>query len=158
MSPLTLCVDYELDYILIAIKAQIEDYQFAYFLNKAPFFLFERSTKDISFIKNQKTLLFPYFQYCDDEMRRSSFLIKNKVLYNEGFSNTADNLFFQENLVNTIYLIAELKEFDYLLRLDGVWREPEMFSLKKYLKIIPFVDYEISIQPQNLKSINNLVL
>ena len=98
MSPLNLCVDYELDYILIAIKANIEDYQFAYFLNKASFFLFERSAKDISFIQNQQTLLFPYFQYCDDEMRRSSFLIKNKVLYNEESSNTADNLFFQENL------------------------------------------------------------
>ena len=157
MSPRTLFVDYELDCILIAIKAKIEDYQFAYFLNKAPFFLFERSVKDISFIQNQKTLLFPCFQYCDDEMRRSSFLIKNKVLYNGGLPNTADNLFFQENLVNTIYLIAELKEFDYLLRLDGVWRETEVFSLKKYLKIIPFVDDEISIQPQNLKSINNLV-
>ena len=90
-------------------------------------------------------------------MRRSSFLIKNKVLYNEESSNTADNLFFQENLVNTMYLIAELKEFDYLLKLDGVWKDPEMFSLKKYLKLIPFVDDEISIRPQNLKSINNLV-
>ena len=154
---LKLKIDYDLSFILIGVRSEIKDYQFAYFLNKAPFFLFERSAKDISFIQNQKTLLFSCFQYFDDEMRRSSFLIKNKVLYNEESSNTADNLFFQENLVNTMYLIAELKEFDYLLKLDGVWKDPEMFSLKKYLKLIPFVDDEISIRPQNLKSINNLV-
>ena len=112
MSLMTLCVDYELDYILIAIRAKIEGYQFAYFLNKSSFFLFERSDKDVFLIQNQRTFLFPCFQYYDDEMRRSSFLIKNKVLYHEKISNNSNNLLFKENLVNTIYLIPELKEFE----------------------------------------------
>ena len=41
-NELTLKINYDLNYSLIALRSELEDYQFAYFLNKSPFFLFER--------------------------------------------------------------------------------------------------------------------
>ena len=157
MNKLTLSVDYELDYFLIAIKTRIEDYRFAYFLNKTSFFQFERSMHDISFLQNKQTILFPYFEYLDDDMERSSFLIKNTVLHDIKDENSATSLFFGEPLSNTFYLIPELKEFDYLIKLVGIWKNSEKVYLKKYLQHISFVESEAIIDHKNLKSINNLV-
>ena len=37
---LKLKIDYDLNFLLIGIRSEIEDYQFAYFLNKSSFFKF----------------------------------------------------------------------------------------------------------------------
>ena len=51
-NELKLQVEYNLNYSLIAIRSELEDYRFAYFLNKSPFFVFERIKKDICCIIN----------------------------------------------------------------------------------------------------------
>ena len=62
-NELTLKINYDLNYSLIALRSELEDYQFAYFLNKSPFFLFQRLNKDISYIIQEKKIYFSTFQH-----------------------------------------------------------------------------------------------
>ena len=147
----------DLNYSLIAIRSEIEDYKFAYFLNKSPFFLFRRMDKDIKYIINEKNIYFSAFEDVNTGLKRESFLIKNRALYSSELINN-ENLFVNNAISNTVFLIPELKEFDYLLKLIGIWRDEETAGLKKYLHNMTNIESEISINLNTIKSINNLVL
>ena len=69
-----------------------------------------------------------------------------------------ENLFVNNAISNTVFLIPELKEFDYLLKLIGIWKDEETSGLKKYLHNMINTESEISINLNTIKSINNLVL
>ena len=55
-------INYNIDYILVGVRTQMEDYQFAYFLNTSPFFSFCRVKKDISAIINDSKIYFSVFK------------------------------------------------------------------------------------------------
>ena len=157
MNPeLTLKIDYNINYLLIAVRGRIEDYQFAYFLNKSPFFLFRRMEKDVSYLINKKKIYFSAFEHINTELKRNSFLIKNKAVYNSEL-NTKGNLFLGDTISNTVFLIPELKEFDYFIKLIGIWEEKEFLVLKKFLYNMKNIESETNINLKQIKSINNLV-
>ena len=72
-------ISYDLNFILIGVRSEMKDYQFAYFLNKSPFFALNRMTPDISCILNEKKVYFSAFEHVNSDQKRSSFLIKNKI-------------------------------------------------------------------------------
>lgn len=152
----TLRVEYDLNYILIGVQSKVEDYQFAYFLNKSPLFFFERMQKDLSCLINQKTIYFSSFHDVNSELKRESFLIQNKSIYTNSLSFT-NSLFDISNMSNAAFLVPELKDFDYFIKLVGIWKLSEIASLKKLLKNLKVVDSEVNIDLNKLKSINNLV-
>ena len=146
---------YDLKCILIAIRSKYPDYQFAYFLNKSPLFLFKRMEKDLHYIINKKKVFFSTFKDLNIELQRSSFLIKNKSIYMSEVSEK--NLFQQSIIPSTAFLIPELKKFDYFLKLKGVWKKKEITILKRFLNNLSGVESETNIELNTLKSINNLV-
>ena len=56
-----------------------------------------------------------------------------------------------------MFLIPELKEFDYFIKLIGVWRKQELIELKKHLKQMKCIESETDIDLKTLRSIDNLV-
>ena len=156
-NELTLRVNYNLNYSLIAIRSELEDYQFAYFLNKSRFFSFHRIGKDICSIMNGKKIYFSTFKHINSGLKRTNFLIGNKSIYNLKF-NEVENLFSNNLIMNTSFLIPELKEFDYFLKLIGVWKDYEKDDLKQYLQELSYVQSATDIDIKTIKSINNLVL
>ena len=67
--------NHDTDYRLIAIRTKIDDYRFAYLLNKSPFFFFKRMGHDLQAIINRKTVFFPTFECNNVDKERISFLI-----------------------------------------------------------------------------------
>jgi len=149
-------VEYDTNYTLIAIISGLVDYQFAYYLNKNPYLLFKRMSSDLSYIINNQTIYFSIFQYNQPELQRSAFLIQNKSTYKTQL-NGEGGLFQEEIISNSIFLIPELKEFDYLIKLVGVWKNLELLDLSRFLNNLDYVDSQSTIDLQQIKSINNLV-
>lgn len=156
-NELKLKVDYNLNYSLIAIRSELEDYRFAYFLNKSHFFIFQRIKKDICCIINTKKIYFSTFKHINSELKRTSFLIGNKSSYKSEDVETK-NLFSNNLIMNTSFLLPELKEFDYFLKLNGLWRQSEKENLKQYLQELSYIESATEIDLKKIKSINNLVL
>ena len=155
-NELTLKIDYDLNYILIAIRTKLEDYQFAYSLNKSPLLLFERLQKDICCVINQQNIYFSTFEYINPTLQRTIFLINNRAIYNTKL-NSSEGLFRGDEISNTTFLIPELKEFDYFLKLVGIWKSDEINELKTLLHDMKDVESETNIELNTIKSINNLV-
>ena len=155
-NELKLQVEYNLNYSLIAIRSELEDYRFAYFLNKSPFFVFERIKKDICCIINSQKIYFSTFKYINSAFKRNSFLIGNKSIYRPESADEG-NLFSNNLFTNTAFLLPELKEFDYFLKLKGLWKLSEKENIKKFLKQASYIESATDIDLKKIKSINNLV-
>ena len=150
-------VYYDSNYTLIAIRSQTQDYQAAYFLNKSPFFSFKRMSKDISFIINNTIIYFSTFCDYDNDLKRDSFLIQNKSIYNSESTENND-LFFNRIISNTAFLVPELKQFDYFIKLTGVWKKKDISKLKECLNEMPIIESETSINVNKIHSAKNLVI
>ena len=149
-------IEYNHDYILMAVISTLQDYQFAYHLNKYPPFLFNRMEKDISSVINQGLIYFSAFKHVNSELQRSVFIVQNKCVYTTSLSiNTG--LFTQESITNTAFLIPELKEFDYLIKFVGIWKDEELLKFSGFLKNINNIESQTSVSLSRIKSINNLV-
>tara|TARA_B100000427_G_scaffold328467_1_gene341641 strand:- start:1619 stop:2092 length:474 start_codon:yes stop_codon:yes gene_type:complete len=151
-----LSIQYDLNCILLAIRSQIEDYRFAYFLNKSSLFLFQRMSKDLSYLINDKTVYFSSFQDFNQDLKRESFLIKNKTIYQSNL-NSQLGLFSDSDITNTVFLIPELKDFDYFIKLVGIWKNSEVLSLKNFIASLQVVESSIKVDVNKLRSRNNLV-
>ena len=149
-------IKYDLNYILIAIRSQIEDYRLAYFLNKSSFFLFQRMSQDLSYLINDKTVYFSSFHDINQDLKREVFLIKNKTTYRSNLT-TQLGLFSDSDITNTVFLIPELKDFDYFIKLVGIWKKSEILNLKNFITDIQVVESSVNIDLNQVKSINNLV-
>ena len=149
-------IQYELNYILLAIRSQIEDYRFAYFLNKSSFFLFQRMSKDLSCLINEKTVYFSSFRDFNQDLKRESFLIKNQTIYQSNMASQI-GLFSDSDITNTAFLIPELKDFDYFIKLVGIWKKSEILDLKHFITSLQIVESSVKIDVNKLRSSNNLV-
>ena len=152
---LKLKIDYDLSFILIGVRSEIKDYQFAYFLNKSPFFQFKRMITDISYMVNKKKIFFSAFKDLDKDKKRTCFLIKNKSFYQDTVK--AYETLFSESVGKNAFLIPELKEFDYLIKMVGIWKKKELLTLTEFLHQMKSVELQTKINLKKIKSINNLV-
>ena len=146
---------HNMNYILIALRSDCLCYQLAYFLNKLSSFDFKRVDEDLHYSVNNKKVFFPTFVDWNSELKRKSFLIKNKYIYKLKLDSTG--LFKHNHISKTILLIPELKQFDYLLKLSGVWKGTELHILKENLNNLTQIASQNTIELNNLKSISNLV-
>ena len=155
-NELVLNMDYDLNYLLIAVRSKLDDYRIAYFLNKSPFFSFKRMHKDLHCWINNKNIYFSSFESENSELKQSSFLIRNESVYSDKLA-IKQTLFGSSLISNSAFLIPELKEFDYFLKLIGIWKKSEVLSLRQYLQQMKFVESETEVSLNSIKSINNLV-
>ena len=82
-------------------------------------------------------------------------LLRSKIY---GYSlNPKRKSLFSESVDKTAFLIPELKEFDYLIKMVGIWKKQELKELKKFLHRMKNVEPQSNINLTQIKSINNLV-
>ena len=155
-SSLVLKIEYEIDFLLFAIKSNLEDFQLAYFLNKSPFFRFKRRDVDLKYSITDKELGFSIFVDHNRDEKKKSFLIQNKIIYS---SKISDNytLFDKQSINRFAFLLPELKEFNYLLKLDGIWNQSVLISLQDYFSSMGRVETSVKVDVSKVKSINNLI-
>ncbi len=147
------------DYELIAIHCSLASYRVAFLLNKNLNLKLYRKKEDINFEYNDLTANFPLYQY-DDHFQYSTYsLIGNKFQSKITSKNQISEGLFTtiENTYTTKYLIPELKNVDYFLKIET---EASNFSSKSLLIDMLAISQIITAYPleyATLKSKNNLI-
>ena len=101
-------------------------------------------------------MYFTTFEYVNLELDQISFLIKNSSFFKN--KTEGEKLLFSDELVdNKVFLLPELKEFDYFLKLNGIWKTTEILKIRQYLNSLDTVESEIIVNIKTIKSINNLI-
>ncbi len=147
------------DYELIAIHCSLPSYRLAFLLNKNLNLNLFRTKEDINFEYKELTSGFPLYQFYDHFHYNTYSLIGNKFKTNKASQNTvADGLFsVPEDTFITTYLIPELKNVDYFLKIES---ETSNFSSKSLLNTMHSVSQIITAYTLDhaiLKSKNNLI-
>ena len=148
------------DYELIAIHCSLAPYRVAFILNKYLNFHLFRKKEDINFEYDTITANYPLFQYHDHFHYTMYSLLGNKFKVTiQSNSTSLDGLFGSENddMLVTKYLIPELKNIDYFLKIETETSQLLGKSLASQLLTIPQVLTAYVVNYAQLKSKNNLI-
>ncbi|WP_160114780.1 IPExxxVDY family protein [Aquimarina sp. AU474] len=147
------------DYELIAIHCSLAPYRLAFLLNKHLNLKLFRKNKDVNFEYDDVVANFPLYQYDDLFQYNTYNLLGNKFKTKTEPNQSAPQGLFatSEDSYVTKYLIPELKNVDYFLKIET---ESSMFSSKPMLTHMLTVTQIITAYPVDhteLKSKNNLI-
>lgn len=134
-----LLIDYEYDFTLLAVLAEVREYKLAWHINQQ---LHIRLVKedDIRFqFLNQQNLIVSNYKFATEH---TTFrLLKNKSVQ-DGSSSC---------------LLPELAQFDYLIMIQGVGDFFDNVDIVQALKQVPAIRYISNININQLKSRENLI-
>ena len=145
--------DLEDDYLLIGVHSTDEDYRLAYLLNKHLKIKLTRFKDNLDF-KNS-VAEFPLFEFKDEKNFINYYLINNKHL--QVSNNQFKGGLFGGNYSSTTYLIPEKKNIDFFLKIEGCNQSNFISDLVENLNKISQIITSYSIDPNSLKSKNNLI-
>lgn len=132
-------VDYS--FSLVGIISPLKEYKFAWLLNKKLDIELDKTQDiEIEFLKNRNLIISNYIH----ETEHSSFkLMKNKSvdLYGD----------------NPVFIVPELKRFDYIIVVQGFEDSFSDQELKKMISSIISVQYVQLFSVESLKSKENLI-
>jgi len=136
-----LVIEYEFDFGLIAIASAVKEFKLAWHLNQSlGLQLVKQQDEDLIFTKNRRILISNFLF----ETEYVSFrLLKNKAVESEGIPKP--------------YLVAELKQYDFLLKIEGENFELEIEKAFLNLKKIPVIQLVEKVSPNILQSKENLL-
>lgn len=171
MKKRVLNIDIEYDFALIGICCQTEDYRLCWEINRILEIKLERRD-DITICAarnlrsgtrkpEDKNAYSSYF-YENEEIKTSFTVISNKPTHNSrqmlGESVQAEtNCSSLWEKSTRKMLIPEQQKTDYFLMIKGTINEKEMSSIVKKIKNIPFVFMAYKIDPDKLKTKQDLL-
>lgn len=145
------------EYTLVAIHSQLEDYRLAYFLNQNLNLLLQKEHKKIVIKSKFGETFYSKFSCENEELDMIWTLIQNKneILITNGSANLfATNTLQTET---TVFLISELKNVDYLLKIENPIYNFDLSAVLNKIRTIDQVTTTYEIPKQNLNSKNNLI-
>lgn len=147
------CSDFE----LIAIHAQIEDYQLAYFLNKTLSIGLKKCFDGIVQKHKKREFLFSKFTFDNDESQLFFCLVENVKSIQIKVDN--QNLFSDVGLesFSTSYLVPEMKKVDYFLKIEGDFGELVLEEVLNKINTINKIQTAYAVSVTQIKSKNNLI-
>jgi hypothetical protein len=145
----------DLNYSLLAVHCEMEDFRLAYFLNQSLATRLSRTKEDLDFLTSLAT--FSVFEWSNPLLQTDWHLIKNNCLVEK--VAVSEGLFLETNDKSWVKysLIPEHNSVDYLLKIDnggGFINEKEI--LNKIQKISK-VSTAYSIDVSQLKSKEHLI-
>ena len=145
----------DLNYSLLAVHCEMEDFRLAYFLNQSLATRLSRTKEDLDFLTSLAT--FSVFEWSNPLLQTDWHLIKNNCLVEK--VAVSKGLFLETNDKSCVKhsLIPEHNSVDYLLKIDnggGFINEKEI--LNKIQKISK-VSTAYSIDVSQLKSKEHLI-
>ena len=136
-----LASEYPLDFELIGIVSSVKEYKLAWHINQLPeFHLVKDDDIKIEFSDNK---LIRVSNLKDENEFRKVFLLKNKLVT----SNSSINQ----------YLLSELQQFDYLLKLTSQTKDFWAKEVNNQLKSIDQIDYSLVVDVEKIKMKDNLL-
>jgi hypothetical protein len=141
MKKIRLSIDYGYDFEVLAVISSVKDYKLAWAINRCLNIHLCKSSDIFFGLKKEQELLISNFIF---ETEYTTFrLLKNKS--------------FETPKNNTPYLIPELKDYDYLIKITGQSISFNSDAIIEKLKELPLVEYIKKVDIQNLKSRENLI-
>lgn len=134
-------VDYDFDFLMLALNSNVKPYKLAWYINKAlQVTLVKAENIQIEF-KQNKHLYIQNF-----EAQGAHYVLRL-------LKNRAED----EEDAYQAYLLPELKNFDYFLLLENDTNTFDEKSFFNQIKEIPFVQFTTKVDATTLKSRDNLI-
>jgi hypothetical protein len=154
-----LLLDDEEQYQLLAIHSTLEDYKIAFFLNKMLHLNLKRARCDVDFNHGDVQALYPLYIFKEPAKYLSVYLIKNKYKGADKKVVSAGSLFTEQEFSPiTTFFIPEYREVDYFLKIVGDLENRKVEKWLNQIALIPNIITTFSVDPDQLKSKNNLIL
>jgi hypothetical protein len=149
----------EVDYDLIAIHTSLEDYRLAYMINQQLPIVLSKNKKNVEVISKFGEIFFSQFSFFDDAKEISWHLVQNKNEIVNFKKNTDQNLFFNKDLetVSKVFLLSEHKKVDYFLKIENDQNPVNIEFILKKLNTITNISTVYIVNPNTIKSKNNLI-
>jgi hypothetical protein len=151
--------DFKEEYTLLAIHCSEEAYKMAYLINKHLRLRLTRERVDLDYSNDGLDVTFPLFSYENSIHYTTYDLVANKCKSMVANIQSSGGLFDNDatDKIITTYLIPEYKKVDFFLKIQS---EMETIPLRKILSGINEIKQVISVyelEPENIKSKNNLI-
>ena len=136
-----LIVDYDYNFEILAIISSVKDYKLAWAISKS---------LNINLCKSQ--------DLCLDFVKEGRLLISNFIFETEYTTfRVLRNKSYEFTKIPKPYLLPELKEYDYIIKISGEHTSLNAESTFDKIKNLPIVEYIKQIDIYNLKSKENLI-
>jgi len=147
------------EFSLIAIHCSEEAYKIAYMLNKHVPLHLERKPLDLDFSNNGLEVTFPIFEYEDVLTYNLYNLVSNKSKSLSAKVHSSGGLFDQITSEKTVttFLLKEYKNVDFFLKIHSDYERVPTRNLISAINEIEQVISAYSIDPDKIKSKNNLI-
>ena len=140
MTRFRLDIEYEYDFLLVGISCHEKPYRLCWAVNKALELNMERiDSLALSLKKNENPSGFPLFRQDNFENDTSLILVANRADQSTGL------------------LIPEQHQADYFFIAHGPYTDTDYERMLAEIKRIPFVLMSYRLDPENLKSKQNLL-
>ena len=141
MTKNILHTEYSFDFCLVGLVCIVKEYKLVWHINQI---------LDLNLVKKEDLVL----KFRDNiEISISNFLYKTENSRIELIKNrliSSSGTPFQ-------YLLEELKQFDYLLKIEDETEETDMKRVLSFLKSVPVIEYATNLEPTLIKSRYNLI-
>jgi len=141
MKSTKLIFEYDYDFDVLAIISSVKDYKIAWAINRC---------LQINLCKEEDV--------CLDFVKEGRLLVTNFIFETEYATfRLLKNKSNELNRTSKNYLIPELKDYDYLIKISGESISLNASGILDKLKGLPLIEYIKQIDVQNLKSKENLI-
>ncbi|WP_378186123.1 IPExxxVDY family protein [Aquimarina sp. W85] len=146
------------DYELIAIHCSLESYRLAFLLNKILDIKLYRKERDIQFKYDDVLAAYPFYQFYDEYLYTTYSFFANTFRHKMNTNDTMHSeLFSSEQNHTTKYLIPELKNVDYFLKIESDSIQSSNKKLLMQIQHIMQIVTAYTVDYNTLKSKNNLI-
>lgn len=147
---------YDDSFILIAIHCRLDDYRLAYLINKHLNTRLVRLPQDLDY--KYLDANYSIYEWNDEQHQTTWNLISNVCKKEEAGLQSSGSLFNSDQTVlKTYYLLPEFKKVDFFIKITTDEESIDENELLKKLMDIPQLITSYSIDPENIKSKDNLI-
>jgi len=144
-------------YALIAIHCNLEDYRLAFLLNKHLNIKLKRCLKDLDFEYTMAS--YSIYEWKDENQQMTWNLVENICRKEEDALTSTGSLFQSPTkVIKTFNLIPELNKVDFFLKIDNDGNQIYEKSIIEKIHNIPQIATVYSVDSEELKSRDNLIL
>jgi len=143
-------------YVLFAVHCRLEDYRFAYLLNKHLGLKLKRKEQDIDY--KYFAASYSIYEWEDYRLDTTWHLVSNICKTKESAVQSSGSLFQENTMVTKTYsLLPELKTVDYLIKLSDEYRNLSEKLIIRSIQSIPQVITTYTVDLDKIKSKDHLI-
>lgn len=149
----------EIDFQLLAIHTALEDCRLAYLINKTAALNLKKCKAEITIKNKLGETSFSHFAFDDVKKDMSWNLIQNKTEIRPVTAQRGTGLFAEteHTIASKIYLLPEYNKVDFFLKIENCFEYETILKTVSNISTINQVSLAYLIDPEKIKSKNNLI-